>query len=326
MVTSVVMGLPERRTVVLHGHRVSYLIAGSEAGAERSVLILVHGIAGSSATWEALLPLISERCTVIAPDLLGHGESDKPRHDYSLGAHANGLRDLMIALGIERATLVGHSFGGGVAMQFAYQHPERCERLALVSSGGLGSEVSWILRAMTLPGAEYLMPVLFPSYVRDLGNGVSRWLRRLGLRVPNIEEQWRSYVTLTEPANRHTFVHTLRSVVDVAGQTVSAHDRLYLASRLPTLIIWGRRDHIIPVGHAHAAHEALPGSRLEIFDESGHFPHTEKADDFVAVLNDFVETTEPMHLDVTEWQDLLGAGRPTQQPEQPHLGTPSSSG
>ena len=299
---------PERHSVVLHGHRVSYLLARPDGGEDRPALILLHGIAGSSTTWVPLLGALPERCTVIAPDLLGHGESDKPRHDYSLGAHANGVRDLMIALDIERATIVGHSFGGGVALQFAYQHPERCERLVLVASGGLGSEVSWMLRALTLPGAEYLMPLLFPSQVRRLGNSLGGWLRNLGLWSPNIEEQWRSYVTLTEPGNRHAFLRTLRSVVDLAGQAVSAHDRLYLASLLPTLVIWGRRDRIIPEAHAAAAHEAMPGSRLEIFERSGHFPHAEEPDRFVATLFGFLETTEPMHVDIGEWQRTLTAG------------------
>src|SRR3970040_719537 len=111
-------------------------------------------------------------------------------------------------------------------MQFAYQPPERCERLALVSSGGLGPEVSWLLRAMTLPGVEYLMPILLPSVGRDAGNVLSRQLCRLGVRLPGIEEQWRNYVSLTDPGNRESFVRTLRSVVDVGGQTVSGHNRL----------------------------------------------------------------------------------------------------
>jgi pimeloyl-ACP methyl ester carboxylesterase len=303
------MGHPERRTAVLHGHRVSYLIAGPETGEARPVLVLLHGIAGSSTTWEPLLAGLSGLGTVIAPDLLGHGQSDKPRHDYSLGAHANGVRDLMIALGIERATIVGHSFGGGVALQFAYQHPERCERLGLVASGGLGSEVSWMLRALTLPGAEYLMPVLFPSQARRLGNTLGGWLRGLGLRSVNLEEQWRSYVTLTEPGNRHAFVSTLRSVVDIAGQTVSAHDRLYLAARLPTLIVWGGRDRIIPLAHGTAAREVMPGSRLEIFERSGHFPQVEEPDRFITTLHDFLRTTQPMHVDLGEWQQALSAGR-----------------
>src|SRR5690242_7267921 len=207
-------------------------------------------MAGSSTTWKAVLPTLAQRYTVIAPDLLGHGESDKPRDDYSLGAHANVLRDLMISLNVERATVVGQSLGGGVALQLAYQHPRRCERLVLVSSGGLGSEVSWLLRALSLPGVEYLMPVLFPSFVRDAGNALSRRLRGLGLRAPRLEQEWRTYVSLTEPGNRSSFMRTLRSVVDPAGQAVSAKDRLYLTSQVPTLILWGRQDRMIPVEHA----------------------------------------------------------------------------
>ncbi len=147
--------------------------------------------------------------TVIAPDLLGHGRSDKPQQDYSLGGHATLLRDLMAALGIERATIVGHSLGGGVAMQLAYQHPRHCERLVLVSSGGLGLEVSWIFRALSFPGAEYLMPVLFPSVARTAGNAVGRQLNRLGIRLRFFEQEWQSYVSLTDPANRPAFVRTL---------------------------------------------------------------------------------------------------------------------
>jgi pimeloyl-ACP methyl ester carboxylesterase len=301
----------DERTVSLHGHRSSYRMSGGDPAEGRPALVLIHGMAGSSATWRAVLPALSRRYTVVAPDLLGHGASDKPRHDYSLGAHATGLRDLMIAVGIERATLVGQSLGGGVAMQFAYQYPERCERLVVVSSGGLGLEVSWILRALTLPGAEYLMPVLFASFVRDVGNAVSRRLRSLGLRAPRLEEEWRSYVSLTEPGNRDAFVRTLRSVVDAGGQTVSAHDRLYLASRLPTLIVWGAKDRFIPVEHAHAAQQAIPGSRLEIFEESGHFPHVEQPEHFVEVVTDFLDTTQPMHPDESEWRARIIAGPPT---------------
>jgi pimeloyl-ACP methyl ester carboxylesterase len=298
----------EKRSVILHGHRIAFRIAGGEPDEGRPVLLLVHGMAGSSATWRAVLPALSRRYTVVAPDLLGHGFSDKPRNDYSLGAHANGLRDLVVALGIERATVVGQSLGGGVAMQLAYQHPECCERLVLVSSGGLGPEVSWILRALTAPGAEWLMPVLFPAVVRDVGNRVSRGLRRLGVRAPHLEEEWRGYVSLTDGEARRAFVRTLRSVVDLGGQTVSAHDRLYLASRLPTLIVWGRRDRIIPISHAFAAHEAIPGSRVVVFERSGHFPHTEEPEHFAETVAEFVDTTEPMMLDRAEWRDLLRAG------------------
>lgn len=302
----------EKRSVRLHGHKLVYREAGAavDGAPARPVMLLVHGMAGSSATWKDAMGRLAERYHVIAPDLPGHGESDKPRQDYSLGAYANSLRDLMIALGIDRATVVGQSLGGGVTMQLAYQHPNLCERLVLVSSGGLGPEVSWLLRVFTLPGAEYLMPALFPSFVRDTGNKVSQALAGRGIRWAKAEQEWRAYVSLTEPNNRQSFVRTLRAVVDPAGQSVSAHDKLYLASRLPTLIIWGGDDRIIPVEHATAAHESIPGSRLVIFDESGHFPHAEEPERFVDTVNAFIDDTEPLALDESEWRAILTAGPP----------------
>ena len=206
----------EQRSVTIHGHEVAYQIAGPEPSEGAPVLLLVHGMAGSSATWRAVAPDLAEGHTVIAPDLLGHGSSDKARHDYSLGAFASGLRDLLVALRIERATVVGQSLGGGVAMQFAYQYPERCERLVLVNSGGLGPEVSLVLRALTLPGVEYVMPVIFPSFVRDAGDAVRRRLTSFGVSIPRVEEEWRGCTSLTDPENRAAFVKTLRAVVDLS--------------------------------------------------------------------------------------------------------------
>ena len=292
----------------LHGHRVEYRQSGAELDSGRPVVLLVHGLAGSSHTWKKVLPALGDDHSVIAPDLLGHGRSDKPQHDYSLGGHANVLRDLMIALGVERATVVGHSLGGGVAMQLAYQHARHCERLVLVSSGGLGQEVSWIIRALTFPGAEYLMPVLFPAVARTAGNAVGRQLNRFGIRLRTFEQNWNSYVSLTEPANRAAFVRTLRSVIDIRGQAVSAHDRLYLAAGLPTLIVWGRRDSIIPVDHAISASEAIPKSRVAIFERSGHFPHADEPELFAATLAEFIATTSPLHIDDADWRALLTAG------------------
>jgi pimeloyl-ACP methyl ester carboxylesterase len=301
---------PDKRSVQMHGHRVVYRIAGEDPTGHRPVLLLVHGMAGSSSTWREVMPALAQRYTVIAPDLPGHGESDKPLQDYSLGAQANALRDLLVATGIDRATIVGQSLGGGIAMQLAYQHPQHCERLVLVSSGGLGREVSLLLRALTLPGVDFLSPVLFPSFVRGAGNAVSGWLRSAGLRAPGIEQEWRSYVSLIDPDTRRAFLRTLRAVVDVGGQTVSALDRLYLASLMPALIVWGERDRIIPVAHAHEAHAAMPGSRLVIFEESGHFLHTEEPARFVETLVEFVDTTAPGLSEGLEWQAMLAAGPP----------------
>ena len=161
--------------MTLHGHSVAYRQAGSGP-----VVVLVHGITSSSATWERVIGDLARRFTVIAPDLAGHGESDKPKGDYSLGAHASTVRDLLLALGHERATFVGHSLGGGIAMQLAYQFPERCERLVLVDSGGLGREVSLLLRAATLPGSELVLPFLTATRLLDAGARVGSLLGRFG--------------------------------------------------------------------------------------------------------------------------------------------------
>ena len=289
----------------MHGHGVVYRIGGLEPGGGRPVLLLIHGMAGSSDTWRDVMPALSQRFTVIAPDLPGHGESDKPRQDYSLGAQANVLRDFLVLIGVGRATIIGQSLGGGVALQLAYQYPRHCERLVLVSSGGLGQEVSWILRALSFPGVEYLMPILFPSFVRDAGNAIGSRLRWFGLRSPRLEEQWRSYVSLNDSETREAFVRTLRAVVNVSGQAVSARDRLYLSSRLPTLIVWGERDGIIPVAHAHQTHKAMFNSQLVIFEESGHFPHVEEPARFIEALTQFVENTEPTELDSADCSELL---------------------
>lgn len=276
----------ELQHVTLHGHDVGYRRAG-----DGPAILLIHGMAGSSRTWREVMPILARAHTVVAPDLLGHGESAKPLGDYSLGAYASGLRDLLGAIGIPRATVVGQSLGGGVAMQLAYQHPEIAERLVLVGSGGLGREVSWLLRALTLPGAEYLMPLFFPPFIRDRGNALSSFLHRRGLRAPHVAEMWRAYASLAGSDNRHAFVRTLRAVIDPGGQSVSATDRLYLAAAMPMVIVWGDQDPIIPVAHAYATHEAVPGSRLEIFEGDGHFPHAEHPERFAEVLIDFMATT-----------------------------------
>jgi len=292
------------RHTTLHGHHVGYRMAG-----KGPVVVLIHGMAGSSRTWQGVMRLLARDYTVIAPDLLGHGESAKPMGDYSLGAYASGLRDLLVGtLGIERATVVGQSLGGGVAMQLAYQHPELCERLALVGSGGLGREVSWMLRALTLPGAEYVMPVLFPRFARTGGEKVVAFFRNRGVRAPHIAEMWSAYASLTETENRHAFVRTMRAVIDPGGQTVCAKDRLYLAAAVPTLIAWGDRDDIIPVQHAYDAHALLPDSQLEIFEGAGHFLHVEHPARFAEVLHDFIARTKPAERDSGTYRELLRAG------------------
>ncbi len=293
-------------SVLIHGHRVFFRRAG-----EGPALLLLHGIAGSSKTWSGAMPLLARDHTVIAPDLVGHGKSDKPSGDYSLGAQASALRDLLAVIGIERVTVVGQSFGGGVAMQFSYQYPDNCDRLVLVGSGGLGREVSLILRVLTFPGVEYTFPVLFPTVARDWGNGLFKLLHRAGFRNARAVEMWRAYASLADPENRRAFTRTLRGVVDPGGQSVTAMDRLYLAARMPTLIVWGDRDNIIPVSHAHAAHEAIPGSRLEIMEGAGHFPHAEDPVRFVEIVSEFMRSTEPSKITADERRQMLTTPAPS---------------
>jgi len=277
----------------LHGHRVSYRIAG-----EGPVILLIHGIAGSSQQWLDSMSLLAEAHTVVAPDLLGHGRSAKPRGDYSLGAYAAGLRDLLVALDCRKATVVGHSLGGGIALQFAYQFPERIGRLTLVSSGGLGREVHPLLRAATLPGSELVLPLISNDTVRNAGTAVSQMVGRFRFRAgPDIAEFARGYGSLADGDARQAFIHTLRAVIDHGGQRVNATDRLYLAEDMPSLIVWGRRDPIIPVAHAGIAHRGMPGSRLEVFDDSGHFPQLDDPVRFARTLSDFIDSTEPADVD-----------------------------
>ena len=289
------------RHIRIHGHDVGYRMAG-----EGPALVLVHGIAGSSTTWREVMPKLAERYTVLAPDLLGHGESAKPRGDYSLGAFASGIRDMLVALEIERATFVGHSLGGGVAMQLAYQFPERCERLVLVASGGLGKEVHPLLRAASLPGSELVMPIVLSPYLRRALEAVGDVLGRGGIRLGVTgREIWRSYAGLTETRGQLAFAHTVRSVIDMRGQRVSARDRLYLAQQVPTLIVWGTRDRVIPVAHAHAAHELIPGSHLAVIEDAGHFLPFERPDQFLDALTTFLDTTEPVQRHEEDFRSLL---------------------
>ncbi len=290
----------------IHGYWRAFRMVGSGPP-----LLLIHGIGDSSATWQDVVPRLAERHTVIAPDLLGHGESARPRADYAVAAYACGMRDLLGVLDVDQVSVVGHSLGGGIAMQFAYQFPERCERLVLVGSGGIGPEVHPLLRAAAAPGAELGLSVAASAPVRAAVRIASPVLRatggmRLGADFSYVLERYRA---LSSRTARQAFLRTLRAGVDVRGQVITMLDRCYLAAGLPTLIIWGRRDPVIPVRHATIAHTAMPGSRLEIFERSGHFPHHDDPERFVRIVERFLESTTPADHDPAMWRRLLRGGR-----------------
>ncbi len=295
------------RYATIHGYRRAYVKAGSGPA-----MLLIHGIGDSSDTWRPVVEQLAEHHTVIAPDLLGHGRSEKPRADYTIAGFANGMRDLLTVLEVERVTVVGHSLGGGVAAQFAYQFPERCERLVLVGSGGIGRTVSPLLRLAAVPGIEALMPLLGLPPIRvasRIGAGLLRMLDTpLGR---DAEEILAVFDALPNTEARRAILRTLRSGVDWQGQVITMLDRAYLAEGVPTLIIWGRHDAIIPLGHGRLAHAAIPGSVLEIFDEAGHFPHHTNPAWFVQLVHDFVERTTPAEFDRDDWRIRLRRGRRT---------------
>jgi pimeloyl-ACP methyl ester carboxylesterase len=272
------------RTAILNGHELAYLDSG-----KGPAILFIHGLTGSRRNWAHLVDALNTDHRMLAPDLFGHGTSAKPMGDYSLGAHAAVMRDLLDLLGISRVTLVGHSFGGGIAMQFCYLFPNRVERLVLVASGGLGRDVSRLLRAATLPGAELVLPLIASSWVCARLEATGRILTRAGLRAsPETTEILRGFTTLADADTRRAFLATTRGVIDPGGQSVSAHDHLPMGIQIPTLIVWGTRDHLIPPWHATTAHQAIADSRVVLFEGAGHFPHLDEPERFAQVLGDFM--------------------------------------
>jgi pimeloyl-ACP methyl ester carboxylesterase len=285
----------------LHGHQVVYRVAGTGPP-----VVLIHGMVNSSRHWRDVALALAERHTVIAPDLVGHGDSATPRGDYSLGAHAAVIRDLLSALGIERATMVGHSLGGGVAMVYFWQFPQRVERLALVSSGGLGRDVSPLLRSAALPGVRAMISLAAHRKVTGGLHGAGQRLRDRGSGLGvQLQAVARALRPLESPGARQAFLQTLRAVIDARGQRVSATDRLYLLEAMPTLFVWGERDRTIPIEHGRAAHAQVPHSTFETLPRAAHFPHLEDPEGLARLLLDFIGATEPASLDEASWQAIL---------------------
>jgi len=290
----------------IHGYRRAFRIAG-----DGPAILLIHGVGDNSTTWDSVQTKLAQRFTVIAPDLLGHGKSDKPRADYSVAAYANGMRDLLAVLDIERVTIVGHSLGGGVTMQFVYQYPQLVERVVLVGTGGVTKDVHFALRVASLPlGSEALALLRMPGAVpalQILGRavGIALGSRGFGRDLPEV---LRVLAELPEPTASAAFSRTLRAVVDWRGQVVTMLDRCYLTQSVPVQLIWGEDDSVIPVSHARMAHAAMPGSRLEIFSKSGHFPFHDYPDRFVEVVEGFIDSTEPAVYNQELLRSLLRSG------------------
>lgn len=296
--------VPEVQYLTIHGHRRAFVKVGSGPA-----LLLLHGLGCDHTTWAPVIEALSRRYTVIAPDLLGHGSSDKPRADYSVGGYANGMRDLLTVLGIDKVTVVGHSFGGGVAMQFAYQFPERTERLVLVAPGGIGREVTAAIRAISLPGFQLAMGLATKPGLLQAAKLGLRALAATGIpHVRDLDEVADIVQHLSDRQARAAITHVVRAVVDWRGQVVTMADRAYLTNAMPMCVIWGTDDMVIPASHADLAREIAPDATVEVVPNAGHFPHKDHPQRFVKIMNDFIRTTQPATYHRGRWRNLLKNG------------------
>jgi pimeloyl-ACP methyl ester carboxylesterase len=289
-------------SVGIAGGTLAYTTAGSG-----EPLLLVHGLGGTRRTWRYVIDSLAATHTVIAPDLPGHGDSDAPAGDYSLGAHAAALRDLLVALGYPTATVIGHSLGGGVGMQFAYQFPDRISRLVLISSGGLGTELTPLLRAATLPGAQLVVEGL-----AHVPQGVTRrFLLPVMSILPGVvagqdaDPLADGLRGLADGRQRHAFIRTARSVINWRGQAVSAARQLGLMGDLPVLVAWGSEDETIPPHHQRAAARELPHAHLLEITGAGHYPHETAPNRLLPPLQTFLTSAPPFHYSETRWRELL---------------------
>jgi pimeloyl-ACP methyl ester carboxylesterase len=295
---------PELQRITIHGHERAYVKMG-----QGPTLLLLHGLGCDHTTWSPVIHDLARHFTVIAPDLLGHGVSAKPRADYSVGGYANGMRDLLTVLDIDKVTVVGHSFGGGIAMQFAYQFPERTERMILVAPGGLGPEVSPLIRAVTLPGFHQVMGVATLPGIRHVGKAGLRALSRSKVTaVRDLAEVAEIFESFKDPRARAAIRHVVRAVVDMRGQIVTMVDRAYLTQAMPMLVVWGTDDVVIPSRHAENVARIAPGAVVEVLPNSGHFPHKDHPDRFVKIVQDFIKVTQPASYHRGRWRQLLRNG------------------
>jgi pimeloyl-ACP methyl ester carboxylesterase len=279
---------PEFKTAMVEGHVFAYQEIGPAQG---QPVVLIHGLASDSSTWDkAIGPLAARGLRVIAVDLLGHGSSDKPVSGYLLSDFARHLHGLFGAIGLDRATLCGHSLGGAIAVHFAYHYPQHVQRLVLVSAGGLGREVHVMLRAGALPIAPRVVEWAMRPRLRAV-YADPRLHRLLRLTPDNIANLQRAGRALTDSDGRAAFFTSLRGVIEPAGQRGSFLEMRYLADHVPTLLVWSEKDGVIPVAHAHATRQQLPGSQLVVFPGGGHEPHRRHAAAFADAVATFVEST-----------------------------------
>lgn len=285
------------RTATLDGVTIHYLCGGTG-----SPVLLVHGL-GSSAGVEFFynLEALAARHQVIAVDLPGFGQSDKPALAYTIDLFVRVLRDFMASIGLSRATVIGVSMGGRVALGLALDAPDCVDRLILVDALGVGQPRPVLayrllltrgLGELTLSGTARALRGMNPKTIRRLWGW---YLRRPGSVATILSDDRISNHSrlLSTPAYRAAYLSALRSI---AG-TRRLRDGVVVEARLsdlrmPTLLVWGRHDHLFPAAHAEAAGKKIRGSRTEIFEKSGHTPQMEEPERFNRLVLDFLTTRQ----------------------------------
>lgn len=301
----------QEREINLHGHVMAYRHGGT--GPQ---MVLLHGIASNNRTWDPVIEQLAATHEVIAPDLIGHGRSAKPMADYSIGGYAAAVRDLLLALEVERFTLVGHSLGGGIALQLLHMAPELVGRIVLVDSGGLGRGLGMPLRAASLPGAPLFIRTVTSPASQVAVRRVGWLLKRAGVKLPtDVTEGLAGFASLQDAGAREAFLNTVHASTSLGGQRVSAVDKLYLMDGCPSLTIWGDKDSIIPVKHAYEVMELVPEMVLAIVAGAGHFPHVDAPEHFIKLIRDFEESTPLSEITLETLGETMRDAVPDPEPD-----------
>ncbi len=274
--------------LTMHSRRVrGHLLHWAEMGTGPAI-VLLHGICDSHRTWLKAAPLLARNHRVIMLDLAGHGLSDRPNASYALEWHARLVGTWLDALGLAEVDVVGHSYGGGVALWMALLNIKtRIRKLALVAAGGLGKDVSFGLRLAALP-----------LIVEHLGQPFMARATRIAMRVIANKIFDRNEVTHLAAMNAaagsaRAIARTLRDVIGLRGQQRHIRDRQEdLAALPPVGLFWGDRDPVIPMSHGTQAQEIFGGAQLTRFSACGHFPHREQPREFAAALERFIVGAE----------------------------------
>ena len=275
-------GMPEDRYIQIGSLKTRYWALGDKG----SIVILIHGLAASAEIWMRNVEALARHHRVYVPDLIGFGRADKPGPSFSPLDYIPFFDDFMKALSIDRASLVGQSLGGGIALQYTLRFPQKVAKLVLVDSAGLGKEVIWTLRLMSIP-------LLGEIFTRPSRKGVE-FVFKLAVRdqaliTKDFVELY--YGFFTQPGFREFFLRLLRRIVNARGgrEELLAPIKNNLSTiRQPVLIIWGDKDRVLPVKHGYLAKEKLPNARLEIMEGCGHIPFFEQAEEFNRLVLEFL--------------------------------------